>query len=48
MPPAQWHCNCSGPYYSAYVERVAEANLEDDHQATSFATDPCHGLLCRR
>ena len=51
MPPAQWHCNCSGhgdPHHSAYVERVAEANLEDDHQATSFATDPCHGLLCRR
>ncbi len=51
MPPAQWHCNCSGhggPHHSAYVEPVAEANLEDDHQATSFATDPCHGLLCRR
>ena len=30
------------------MERVAEANLEDDHQAASFATDPCHGLLCRR
>jgi hypothetical protein len=30
------------------VERVAEANLEDDHEATSFVTDPCHGLLCRR
>jgi hypothetical protein len=29
-------------------ERVAEANLENDHQAASFATDPCHGLLCRR
>jgi hypothetical protein len=26
----------------------SEANLEDDHQAASFATDPCHGLLCRR
>jgi hypothetical protein len=48
MPPTQWHCNCSGPHHSAYVERVAEANLEDDHQAASFATDPCHGLLCRR
>ncbi len=33
--------------HSAYVERVAEANLEDDHHAASFATDPCHGLLCR-
>jgi hypothetical protein len=35
-------------HLGAYVERVAEANLEDDHQAASFATDPCHGLLCRR
>jgi hypothetical protein len=34
--------------HSALLERVAEANLEDDHQAASFATDPCHGLLCRR
>jgi hypothetical protein len=51
MPPTQWHCNCrdhGGPHHSAYVERVSEANLDDDHQAASFATDPCHGLLCRR
>jgi hypothetical protein len=43
------HCSGhSGPHHSAYVERVAEANLDDDHQAASFATDPCHGLFCRR
>jgi hypothetical protein len=51
MPPAQWHCTCNGhggPHHSAYVERAAEASVEDDHQATSFAMDPCHGLLCRR
>ena len=37
-----------GPRHRAYVERVAEANLDDDHQVASLATDPCHGLLCRR
>jgi hypothetical protein len=56
MPPAQWRCNCAshgGPRHSAYVEsaveRAAEAN-QDDHQqqAASFATDPCHGLYCKR
>ncbi len=48
---AQWHCNCtghSGLHPCASVERVAEANLDDDHQVASLATDPCHGLLCRR
>jgi hypothetical protein len=52
MSPAQWRCNCSGhsgPHLCAYVERaVTEANLDDDHQAASFATDPCHGLFCKQ
>jgi hypothetical protein len=32
----------------ACVECVAEANHDDHQPAASFATDPCHGLLCRR
>jgi hypothetical protein len=56
MPPAQWRCNCAShgdPHHSAYVEgaveRAAEVN-QDDHQpqTVSFATDPCHGLYCKR
>jgi hypothetical protein len=39
MPPAQWHCNCSGTS-GFYVERVAEADQDDDQQAASVATEP--------
>jgi hypothetical protein len=43
-------CNCSGhhggPHHSAYVERVAEANLDDDHQAASFVRHRPHATAC--
>jgi hypothetical protein len=54
MPPAQWRCNCAshgGPRHSTFVESAVERAAEANHQqqeAVSFATDPCHGLFCKR
>ncbi len=47
---ADWKCNCrghGGPRHSDCVERASEGNRRDA-RSVSFATEPLHGLFCKR
>ena len=49
-PLADWKCNCrghGGPRHSDWVERASEGNRRDA-PSVSFATEPLHGLFCKR
>jgi hypothetical protein len=47
-PLADWKCNCrGGSRHSEWVERASEGNRRDA-PSVSFATEPLHGLSCKR
>ena len=49
-PLADWKCNCGGhggPRHRDWVERASEGNRRDA-PSVSFATEPLHGLFCKR
>jgi hypothetical protein len=51
MPVTEWRCNCSaqaGPTQRTWAERTNEPNEADAVERASFASQPLHGLYCRR